>query len=136
MESEAKFELILEIPSVKISKIQQGKSSVLQKGTLCLYRQFSSNLTLISMGEFKYALADGLPIMVNEGMEKKKRYALPSENCTYGISFNEEVSEDLVEIFEYYLQQNANLCVATPGGPGEEDEEKEVNDKNKCNDIK
>ena len=129
MESEAKFELILEIPSVKLSKIQQGKSSVLQKGTLCLYRQFNSNLTLLTMGEFKYALADGLPIMVNEGMEKKKRYALPSENFTYGISFSEDVNNDLIEIFEYYLQQNANLCVATPGGPGEE-EEKE--DKNKC----
>lgn len=130
MESEAKFELILEIPSVKLSKIQQGKSSVLQKGTLCLYRQFNSNLTLLTMGEFKYALADGLPIMVNEGMEKKKRYALPSENFTYGISFSEDVNIDLVEIFEYYLQQNANLCVATPGGPGEEEEEKEK--KSKC----
>jgi hypothetical protein len=124
MESESKFELILEIPSVKLSKIQNGKSTVLQKGNLCLYREFQSNLTLLSMGDFKYAIADGLPIMANEGMEKKKRYALPSENFSYGITFTEETNDDLIQIFEYYLQQNANLCVATPGETGKDEKDK------------
>lgn len=103
------LELILTIPNVKLFSIVKAEKELKETGCLNIYSIPSQKIIILTINDFKYALNEQIPFMVNDESESTRRYAFPYLNSNMGITFSQDTPADLIEIFELILSENTNF---------------------------
>ncbi|KAL4481800.1 hypothetical protein ABPG74_007889 [Tetrahymena malaccensis] len=105
-------DLLFEVQNCTLYDVTSEKAIFFNTAHLAVYEIKEQKVSFIKMNNWEYCFQKDIPVL-KQIVYEQVMYIFPSMGGNYGLLFQRGVNQDLIELFENFLENNSDFVVGT-----------------------